>query len=164
MPAVRPPAVAGTFYPSEPAALQAAVARHLSQARDGAADAGAPPKILVVPHAGYVYSGATAARGYALLAPVAARIRHAGAIFLGAWTPEAMGDYVGGPNHVLPTSRTARFSSGLSVLDFMKRTTITRLGPEAMRAIGPAAARLADSEGLGAHAASVRARLAVLNG
>jgi histidinol dehydrogenase len=95
---------------------------------------------------------------------VAARIRHAGAIFLGAWTPEAMGDYVAGPNHVLPTSRTARFSSGLSVLDFMKRTTITRLGPEAMRAIGPAAARLADSEGLGAHAASVRARLAVLNG
>jgi histidinol dehydrogenase len=95
---------------------------------------------------------------------VAARIRHAGAIFLGVWTPEAMGDYVAGPNHVLPTSRTARFSSGLSVLDFMKRTTITRLGPEAMRAIGPAAARLADSEGLGAHAASVRARLAVLNG
>lgn len=95
---------------------------------------------------------------------VAARIRHAGAIFLGAWTPEAMGDYVAGPNHVLPTARTARFSSGLSVLDFMKRTTITRLGPEAMRAIGPAAARLADSEGLGAHAASVRARLAALNG
>ena len=75
MHAVRPPAVAGSFYPAEPAALQAAVARHLSQARDGAADAGAPPKILVVPHAGYVYSGATAARGYALLAPVAARIR-----------------------------------------------------------------------------------------
>ena len=95
---------------------------------------------------------------------VAARIRHAGAIFLGAWTPEAMGDYVAGPNHVLPTARTARFSSGLSVLDFIKRTTITRLGPEAMRAIGPAAARLADSEGLGAHAASVRARLAALNG
>lgn len=75
MPAVRPPAVAGSFYPAEPAALQAAVARHLGQARGAAADAGAPPKILVVPHAGYVYSGATAARGYALLSPVAARIR-----------------------------------------------------------------------------------------
>ena len=94
---------------------------------------------------------------------LAARIRHAGAIFLGAWTPEAMGDYVAGPNHVLPTARSARFSSGLSVMDFVKRTTITRLGPEALRAIGPAAARLADSEGLGAHAASVRARLEALN-
>lgn len=94
---------------------------------------------------------------------VAAQIRNAGAIFLGAWTPEAMGDYVAGPNHVLPTARTARFSSGLSVLDFMKRTTITRFGPEAMRAVGPAAVRLAEAEGLGAHAASVKARLAALN-
>ena len=75
MPAVRPPAVAGSFYPAEPAALQAAVAGHLERARGTTTDAGAPPKILVVPHAGYVYSGATAARGYALLAPVAARIR-----------------------------------------------------------------------------------------
>ena len=94
---------------------------------------------------------------------VAAGIRNAGAIFLGAWTPEAMGDYVAGPNHVLPTARTARFSSGLSVLDFMKRTTITRFGPEAMRAVGPAAVRLAEAEGLGAHAASVKARLEALN-
>jgi histidinol dehydrogenase len=94
---------------------------------------------------------------------VAAQIRNAGAIFLGAWTPEAMGDYVAGPNHVLPTARTARFSSGLSVLDFMKRTTITRFGPEAMRAVGPVAVRLAEAEGLGAHAASVKARLAALN-
>ncbi len=94
---------------------------------------------------------------------VAAQIRNAGAIFLGPWTPEAMGDYVAGPNHVLPTARTARFSSGLSVLDFMKRTTITRFGPEAMRAVGPAAVRLAEAEGLGAHAASVSARLAALN-
>ena len=94
---------------------------------------------------------------------VAAGIRNAGAIFLGPWTPEAMGDYVAGPNHVLPTARTARFSSGLSVLDFMKRTTITRFGPEAMRAVGPAAVRLAQAEGLGAHAASVKARLAALN-
>ncbi len=94
---------------------------------------------------------------------VAAQIRNAGAIFLGAWTPEAMGDYVAGPNHVLPTARTARFSSGLSVLDFMKRTTITRFGPEAMRAVGPAAVRLAEAEGLGAHAASVKARLEALN-
>ena len=94
---------------------------------------------------------------------VAAQIRNAGAIFLGAWTPEAMGDYVAGPNHVLPTARTARFSSGLSVLDFMKRTTITRFGPEAMRAVGPAAVRLAEAEGLGAHGASVSARLEALN-
>jgi AmmeMemoRadiSam system protein B len=75
MPAVRPPAVAGSFYPAEPAALRAALERHLGPARVDAAGAGAPPKILVVPHAGYVYSGATAARGYALLGPVAARIR-----------------------------------------------------------------------------------------
>ena len=75
MPAVRPPAVAGSFYPAEPAALRAAVQGHLGRARTGAAGADAPPKMLVVPHAGYVYSGATAARGYALLAPVAARIR-----------------------------------------------------------------------------------------
>lgn len=94
---------------------------------------------------------------------LAGRIRHAGAIFLGPWTPEAMGDYAAGPNHVLPTARSARFSSGLSVMDFLKRTTLTCLGPEALRAIGPAAARLADSEGLGAHAASVRARLEALN-
>ncbi|TMV34838.1 histidinol dehydrogenase, partial [Thioclava sp. BHET1] len=75
-------------------------------------------------------------------------IRHAGAIFLGPWTPEAIGDYVGGPNHVLPTARSARFSSGLSVLDFVKRTTIARMTPEALKAIGPAAERLAQSESL----------------
>jgi histidinol dehydrogenase len=86
-------------------------------------------------------------------------IRHAGAIFLGAHTPEAIGDYVGGPNHVLPTARSARFSSGLSVLDFMKRTTIARLSPGALAAIGPAAETLARSEGLEAHALSVGARL-----
>jgi histidinol dehydrogenase len=86
-------------------------------------------------------------------------IRHAGAIFLGAHTPEAIGDYVGGPNHVLPTARSARFSSGLSVLDFMKRTTVARLSREGMAAIGPAAETLARSEGLEAHALSVRARL-----
>jgi histidinol dehydrogenase len=73
------------------------------------------------------------------------QITHAGAIFLGQWTPEAIGDYVGGPNHVLPTARSARFSSGLSVLDFMKRTTLARMTPEALRAIGPAAERLASS-------------------
>jgi histidinol dehydrogenase len=89
-------------------------------------------------------------------------IRHAGAIFLGAHTPEAIGDYVGGPNHVLPTARSARFSSGLSVLDFMKRTTITRVSPEAMAAIGPAAETLAVSEGLEAHGLSVRCRLDAL--
>lgn len=90
-------------------------------------------------------------------------IRHAGAVFLGHWTPEAIGDYVGGPNHVLPTARSARFSSGLSVLDFMKRTTLARMTPEALRAIGPAAETLATSESLQAHGLSVRARLDKLN-
>ena len=91
------------------------------------------------------------------------KIRHAGAVFLGHWTPEAIGDYVGGPNHVLPTARSARFSSGLSVLDFMKRTTIARMTPGALAAIGPAAERLAQAEGLQAHGLSVRARLDRLN-
>ncbi len=91
-------------------------------------------------------------------------ITHAGAIFLGAWTPEAVGDYVGGPNHVLPTARSARFSSGLSVLDFMKRTTLAKMTPESLRAIGPAAERLARSESLQAHGLSVSARLDALNG
>lgn len=68
---------------------------------------------------------------------LAARIRHAGAIFLGGWTPEAIGDYVGGPNHVLPTARSARFSSGLSVMDFLKRTTLARMTPAALRAVAP---------------------------
>jgi histidinol dehydrogenase len=90
-------------------------------------------------------------------------IRHAGAVFLGHWTPEAIGDYVGGPNHVLPTARSARFSSGLSVLDFMKRTTLARMTPEALAAIGPAAEQLAISESLEAHGLSVRARLERLN-
>ncbi len=94
---------------------------------------------------------------------LATRISHAGAIFIGALTAEAIGDYVGGPNHVLPTSRSARFSSGLSVLDFMKRTTLTRMTPAAFRRIGPAAARLARAEGLEAHALSVLARLDRLN-
>lgn len=88
---------------------------------------------------------------------------HAGAIFLGAWTPEAIGDYVGGPNHVLPTARSARFSSGLSVMDFVKRTTLARMTPGALAAIGPAAERLAISESLQAHGLSVRARLDRLN-
>ena len=92
------------------------------------------------------------------------QITHAGAIFLGAWTPEAIGDYVGGPNHVLPTARSARFSSGLSVMDFLKRTTLARMTPEALAAIGPAAERLAISESLEAHGLSVRARLDQLNG
>ncbi len=90
---------------------------------------------------------------------LAARIHHAGAIFLGAHTPEAIGDYVGGPNHVLPTARAARFSSGLSVLDFMKRTTIIGCTPEALAQLGDSAATLADAEGLSAHARSIRIRL-----
>ena len=91
------------------------------------------------------------------------KITHAGAIFLGQWTPEAIGDYVGGPNHVLPTARSARFSSGLSVLDFMKRTTLAQMTPDALRAIGPSAERLATSENLQAHGLSVTARLSKLN-
>jgi histidinol dehydrogenase len=88
-----------------------------------------------------------------------AKVRHAGAIFLGRHTPEAMGDYIAGPNHVLPTSRTARFSSGLSVLDFMKRTTLLACTPATLNAIGPAAITLAEGEGLEAHARSIAARL-----
>jgi histidinol dehydrogenase len=88
-----------------------------------------------------------------------AKVRHAGAIFLGRHTPEAMGDYIAGPNHVLPTSRTARFSSGLSVLDFMKRTTLLNCTPQTINAIGPAAITLAEGEGLEAHARSIAARL-----
>ncbi len=95
--------------------------------------------------------------------PLAENIRHAGAIFMGGYTPEAIGDYVAGPNHVLPTARSARFSSGLSVLDFMKRTTITKMSPESLQSIGPAAETLAKSESLQAHGLSVRARLDRLN-
>ena len=90
---------------------------------------------------------------------LAAKVRNAGAIFLGAYTPEAVGDYIGGPNHVLPTARSARFSSGLNVLDFMKRTSILKCGPEALREIGPAAVTLGRAEGLEAHARSVAMRL-----
>ena len=90
---------------------------------------------------------------------LAARIRNAGAIFLGPHTPEAIGDYVGGSNHVLPTARSARFSSGLSVLDFMKRTSILKCGPEQLRALGPSAITLGKAEGLDAHARSVGLRL-----
>ncbi len=88
-----------------------------------------------------------------------ARIRNAGAIFIGAHTPEAIGDYVAGSNHVLPTARSARFSSGLGVLDFMKRTSLLKCGPEQLRALGPAAIALGKAEGLDAHARSVAIRL-----
>ncbi|HVZ27054.1 MAG TPA: histidinol dehydrogenase, partial [Rhizomicrobium sp.] len=88
-----------------------------------------------------------------------AKVRHAGAIFLGRHTPEAMGDYIAGPNHVLPTSRSARFSSGLSVLDFMKRTTLLSLDAKAIGQLGPEAITLAEAEGLEAHARSIAARL-----
>jgi histidinol dehydrogenase len=87
------------------------------------------------------------------------KIRNAGAIFLGAYTPEVIGDYVGGSNHILPTARTARFASGLSVLDFVKRTSILKLGVEQLRALGPAAMELAKAEGLGAHKRSIAIRL-----
>ena len=89
----------------------------------------------------------------------AEKIRNTGAIFLGAHTPEAIGDYVAGSNHVLPTARSARFSSGLGVFDFMKRTSILKCGPEQLAALGPAAIALADAEGLDAHARSVAIRM-----
>jgi histidinol dehydrogenase len=86
-------------------------------------------------------------------------IHNAGAVFLGRHTPEVIGDYIGGSNHVLPTARSARFSSGLSVLDFMKKTSILRLGPDQLRALGPSAIVIAEAEGLGAHARSVSIRM-----
>ena len=87
------------------------------------------------------------------------QVRHAGSVFLGRYTPEAIGDYIAGPNHVLPTGRRARFASGLSVLDFMKRTSFIACTPDSLAAIGPAAVALAHAEGLPAHAASVEVRL-----
>ena len=90
---------------------------------------------------------------------LAAKVRNAGAVFLGAHTPEAIGDYVGGSNHVLPTARSARFSSGLSVHDFMKRTSILKCGPDQLRALGPAAMTLGKAEGLDAHSRSIGLRL-----
>ncbi|WP_088307854.1 histidinol dehydrogenase [Novosphingobium sp. B 225] len=93
--------------------------------------------------------------------PLMDAIRHAGSVFLGRMTPEAIGDYVAGPNHVLPTGRRARFSSGLSVLDFMKRTSFIQLDEAALRALGPAAIELAEAEGLPAHARSIEVRLGI---
>ena len=90
---------------------------------------------------------------------LADKIRHAGAIFLGRHTPEAIGDYIAGPNHVLPTARAARYASGLSVLDFMKRSSLVKCDADALAAIGPAAVRLAEEEGLQAHGRSISIRL-----
>ncbi|MEM1139413.1 MAG: histidinol dehydrogenase [Pseudomonadota bacterium] len=90
---------------------------------------------------------------------LAERIRNAGSIFLGPYTPEAIGDYIGGPNHVLPTARSARFASGLSVFDFLKRSTLLKCTPDALRALGPSAMRLATAEGLDAHGRSIGIRL-----
>jgi len=90
---------------------------------------------------------------------LAAKVRHAGAIFLGRYTPEAIGDYVAGPNHVLPTARAARYASGLSVLNFMKRSSLVRCDAAALSEIGPAALRLAEEEGLHAHGRSIAIRL-----
>ncbi len=91
--------------------------------------------------------------------PLFAKVRHAGSVFLGRHTPEAIGDYIAGPNHVLPTGRRARFASGLSVLDFMKRTSFIACSEQSLRAVGPAAVTLAHAEGLPAHAASIAVRL-----
>ena len=88
-----------------------------------------------------------------------AQVRHAGAVFLGPFCPEAVGDYVAGPNHVLPTGRTARFASGLSVFDFLKRTTFVSATQSALNQVGPAAVALAEAEGLQAHARSIALRL-----
>jgi histidinol dehydrogenase len=88
-----------------------------------------------------------------------AGVRDAGAIFLGRYTPEAVGDYVAGPNHVLPTARSARYASGLSVFDFLKRTNLIRCDADSLRAIGDAAVTLAEAEGLPAHARSIQVRL-----
>ena len=90
---------------------------------------------------------------------LSARIRHAGALFLGRWTPEALGDYVAGSNHVLPTSRAARFSSGLSIHDFLKRTSLLSASRAALERLGPPTVALADAEGLPAHARSAALRL-----
>lgn len=90
---------------------------------------------------------------------LAGKVRNAGAIFLGRYAPEALGDYLAGPNHVLPTARSARFSSGLGVLDFMKRTSLISAGPAGLAAVAPAAIRLAEAEGLDAHAKSLSIRL-----
>jgi len=92
-------------------------------------------------------------------AAIFGKIRHAGAAFLGPWCPEAVGDYIAGPNHVLPTGRTARFASGLSVFDFLKRTTWVSASRAALAEIGPAAVALAEAEGLDAHARSIATRL-----
>jgi histidinol dehydrogenase len=88
-----------------------------------------------------------------------AQVRNAGAVFLGRYTPEVIGDYVGGPNHILPTARSARFSSGLSVFDFLKRTSLLKLGPDQLAALAPAAMTLAEAEGLDGHARSLAIRL-----
>ena len=102
---------------------------------------------------------ATASGMSACRRALAAGVRNAGAIFIGRHTPEVIGDYVGGSNHVLPTARSARFSSGLSVLDYVKRTSILKLGPEQLQSLGPAAITLAEAEGLDAHARSVSIRM-----
>ncbi len=152
-------------------AVIAAVARHLERLPRGAARAswqahGAVIRLASLDEApALVDALAPEHLELAVADPdgLAARITHAGAIFLGRLTPEAIGDYVAGPNHVLPTARTARFSSGLSVFDFLKRTTLVGCDERALRAIGPAAVTLARAEGLDAHALSVALRLGGAN-
>ena len=141
---------------------------HIQRKVDTALDAGAlrHGAVTLVPDLGHAPSLIDAVAPEHLQLAIrepdgpAARVRHAGAIFLGAGTPKAVGDYVGGPNHVLPTSRGARFASGLGVSDFMKRTTLLGCGGDGPRRIGPAAVRLAAAEGLNAHGLSVPLRLA----
>jgi len=157
-----------TTSPAEADAVEAAVARQL-ETLPTAAVAGASWRdfgaIILVPNlaASLPLLDALAPEHAELMVDdpdwLFARMRHAGSVFLGRHTPEAAGDYLAGPNHVLPTGRRARFASGLSVVDFMKRTTFLDCGPRGLAAIGPAGAAIADVEGLAAHAASIRLRL-----
>jgi histidinol dehydrogenase len=149
------------------AAVEAAVGRQLSQlatGEDAAASWKSHGAIVIAPLAaspGLVDRIAPEHVEFAVEAPrlLADRVRHAGAIFLGRLTPEAIGDYVAGSNHVLPTSRAARFSSGLSLYDFIKRTSLVSCDADAFARLGPHTVALADAEGLPAHARSAAIRL-----
>ena len=161
-------AILVTDDPEFAAAVERAVARHLQRlprAEIASASWEANGAIIVVADwdeaVGLIDRVAPEHLELAIDAPddVASQVRHAGAIFLGRHTPEAIGDYIAGPNHVLPTARSARFASGLGVLDFMKRTTLVGCEPASLGALAPAAIRLAEAEGLDAHALSLSLRI-----
>jgi len=161
-------AILVTDDPEFAAAVERAVARHLQRlprAEIASASWEANGAIIVVADwdeaVGLIDRVAPEHLELAIDGPddVASQVRHAGAIFLGRHTPEAIGDYIAGPNHVLPTARSARFASGLGVLDFMKRTTLVGCEPASLGALAPAAIRLAEAEGLDAHALSLSLRI-----